>query len=172
MCCVPPRFVPLESAVGPRQRTDGSDRRRPLATRHGEPHAAAPGLLTVRRVHISGMPCEAASVAAVVSFLARPRLRGSDGILPRGRVQGKSEGFFGSDLGGIASTCRRCKFLGRAEQPPQDWAREASHLVRRDRALALGGRSGRSTFRFRARAAIPGGANMVRPRIPDRYMTG
>jgi len=53
MCCVPPRFVPLESAVGPRQRTDGRDRRRPLATRHGEPHAAAPQrLLAVRRVHV------------------------------------------------------------------------------------------------------------------------
>ena len=33
-----------------------------------------------------------------------------------------------------------------------------------DRALGLGGRSGRSTSRVRARATIPGGANTVRPR--------
>ena len=72
-----------------------------------------------------------------------------------GASKAKSEGIaYGPGSSVDASTCRRCKCLGRAEQPPQDWAREASPLVRRDRALALGGRSGRSTFRFRARAAI------------------
>ena len=53
LCGAPPRFMPLESAVRPRQPTDGSDCCRPLATRHGEPHAAAPRrLLAVRRVHL------------------------------------------------------------------------------------------------------------------------
>ena len=94
----------------------------------------------------------------------------------------------------VVNALRRCKFLGgsatqrcasrvaTAEWPlAQATQRCASRVVRTgqekqaiwsggDRALTLGGRSGQSTFRLRARAAIPGGANTVRPGIPDRYI--
>ena len=64
LCGAPPRVVPLESAVRPRQPTDGSDCGRPLATRHGEPHAAAPRrLLAVRRVHLVSLQLRASALA-------------------------------------------------------------------------------------------------------------
>ena len=64
LCGALPRFMPLESAVGPRQPADGSDCRRPLATRHGEPHAAAPRrLLAVRRVHLVSLQLRASALA-------------------------------------------------------------------------------------------------------------
>ena len=86
---------------------------------------------------------------------------------------------------GICSFSRRCKLLGGPVTQRCASRAATSGLGLEKQAIWCGGdrarvglgcaiwsEPGRSTFRPRARAAITGGANTVRPRTADRYMTG